>query len=160
MAQENVIMKMEGTMLCLMIDTAHPTDAMSKTKLSHIVGTTHGWLPVKFGAQAYRVQVRVDAPIPKGEAYAVKRGAYDAKREQGIADLVAIGVPLDAATAQVEKLIGDAPREPKPSEATVATALEKARTTGIAPTEAPVTPPPAKPGKARVEVQIAPRKSR
>jgi hypothetical protein len=152
MAQQNVNVQVKGSVIWIGVDTAHPTDAMSKSGKSRVVGSSEGLLAVEVEGKTFRVMAGVYAPLPKADVYA-------AELATATKTLVDAGM-TPAKAAEAAKAIVHAPKPPKADKATVATALEKARTTGIAPAETPVTPPPAKPGKSRVEVQIAPRKSR
>ena len=150
MAEKNVCVKVQGSVIWIGVDTATPTDEMSKSGKSHVVGTSNGLLAVDVGGKPYRVMAGVYATLPKADVYAVRLA-------EATKTLVDAGM-TPAKAAEAAKAIVPPPREPKADKAKVKEALEKARATGVTPGVESVAPPPAPPGKSRVAVNIAPRK--
>ena len=150
MAGKNVNVQVKGSVIWIGVDTAQPTDAMSGSGKSRVVGTSEGLLAVEVNGATYRVQAGVYAPLPRADVYA-------AKLAEATKTLVDAGM-TPAKAAEAAKAIVPPPREPKADKAKVKEALEKARATGVTPGVESVAPPPAPPGKSRVAVNIAPRK--
>ena len=149
---KNVCVKVEGTLISIVFDTSVHSEVKSKSGKSFVVCDSAGLIKVTANGKTYNASARLWELLPKADVYEAEVARVKAINVEG-------GMTPEKAEVAARKSVKP-PREPKPTEATVTKALEKARTTGVTPAETPVTPPPARPGKSRVEVQIAPRKSR